>query len=395
MKFVPRVIKRPYGTLRFPATYSAINRRATLSHSYGMRKQARHPLPTHSLRRKILFARSVSAHLKDHALERPSACIAPSPLPPPPAGGRLISVVSGCYNEEENVRECYEQVKKVFQEIGRYRYEHIFIDNASKDGTVGILREIAAKDKNVKVILNARNFGHIRSPHHAMVHARGDAVISVVSDLQDPPELIKEFIRKWEEGFLIVIAIKADSEESPLFFAIRKLYYEIVSRLAEIELNKNATGFGLYDRRFMDVLKELDDPYPYFRGLVSEIGFPAAKIMYVQPARKRGITNNNFYSLYDMAMLGITNHSKVPLRIATMIGFALSGLSLLVALGYIILKIIFWQQFELGLAPLVVGMFFFGSVQLFFIGILGEYIGAIHTQVLKRPHVVELERINF
>jgi glycosyltransferase involved in cell wall biosynthesis len=328
-------------------------------------------------------------------LERPSACIAPSSPHAKPAGDKLISVVSGCYNEEENVRECYEQVKKVFQEIGRYRYEHIFIDNASKDGTVAILREIAAQDKNVKVIVNARNFGHIRSPHHAMTHARGDAVISVVSDLQDPPELIKEFIKKWEEGFLVVIAVKANSDESPLFFAIRKAYYELVSRLAEIEVNKNATGFGLYDRRFIDILVEIDDPYPYFRGLVSEIGFPVAKIPYHQPVRKRGITSNNFYRLYDMAMLGITNHSKVPLRLATMVGFAVSFMSLGVAMGYLIFKLLYWNQFSLGLAPLVIGLFFFGSVQLFFIGILGEYIGAIHTQVQKRPHVVELERINF
>ncbi|HEV3271573.1 MAG TPA: glycosyltransferase family 2 protein [Candidatus Methylacidiphilales bacterium] len=328
-------------------------------------------------------------------MERPSACLAPTPLPARPAGDRLISIVSGCYNEEENVRECYEQVKKVFQEIGRYRYEHIFIDNASKDGTVAILREIAAKDRNVKVILNARNFGHIRSPHHAMVNARGDAVISLVSDLQDPPELIKEFIKKWEEGFLVVIAVKADSDESPVFFAIRKLYYEMVSRLAEIELNKNATGFGLYDRRFVDILAEIDDPYPYFRGLVSEIGFPVAKIPYHQPTRKRGITSNNFYRLYDMAMLGITNHSKVPLRLATMLGFVVSFLSLCVALGYLVFKLLYWDKFQLGLAPLEIGLFFFGSVQLFFIGILGEYIGAIYTQVQRRPHVVELERINF
>ena len=324
-----------------------------------------------------------------------SACIAPSHPPVRPAGGKLISVVSACYNEEENVRECYEQVRKVFQEVGRYRYEHIFIDNASKDGTVAILREIAAKDKNVKVIVNARNFGHIRSPHHAMINARGDAVISVVSDLQDPPELIKEFIKKWEEGFLVVVAVKADSEESPLFFAIRKAYYELVSRLAEIELNKNATGFGLYDRRFIEIMAEMNDPYPYFRGLVSEIGFPVAKIPYHQPVRKRGITSNNFYRLYDMAMLGITNHSKVPLRLATMLGFAVSFVSLCVAIGYLIFKLLYWNSFSLGLAPLEIGLFFFGSVQLFFIGILGEYIGAIHTQVQKRPHVIELERINF
>jgi glycosyltransferase involved in cell wall biosynthesis len=333
--------------------------------------------------------------LKDLALERTSACLATSQ---PSARGeekKLISVVSGCYNEEENVRECYEQVKRVFQELGKYRYEHIFIDNASKDKTVAILREIAAKDANVKVIVNARNFGHIRSGYHAMLQAQGDAAISLVSDLQDPPKLIKDFLAKWEEGFLVVIAVKQNSDESPLFFVLRRLYYELVTRLAEIELNKNTTGFGLYDRRFVDILREIEDPYPYFRGLVSEIGFPVAKIPYHQPARKRGLTSNNFYTLYDMAMLGITNHSKVPLRMATMLGFAVSFLSLLVAVGYLVFKLLYWNEFSLGLAPLVVGLFFFGSVQLFFIGILGEYIGAIHTQVLKRPPVVELERINF
>jgi hypothetical protein len=191
------------------------------------------------------------------------------------------------------------------------------------------------------------------------------------------------------------MAVKANSDESPLFFAIRKAYYELVSRLAEIELTKNATGFGLYDRRLMDILVEIDDPYPYFRGLVSEIGFPLALIPYHQPVRKRGITSNNFYRLYDMAMLGITNHSKVPLRLATMLGFAVSLLSLCVAIGYFIMKLVYWNSFVLGLAPLEIGLFFFGSVQLFFIGILGEYIGAIYTQVQKRPLVVELERINF
>ena len=328
-------------------------------------------------------------------MERLSACIAPAATPSRSVGGKLISVMSPCYNEEQNVRECYEQVKKVFQEIGRYRYEHIFIDNASKDGTLAVLRDLAAKDKNVKVIVNARNFGPIRSGYHGLISARGDAVICIVSDLQDPPELIKEFLKKWEEGFLVVMAVKQNSEESPLFFAFRKAYYELVSRLAEIELVKNATGFGLYDRRLIDILLEIDDPYPYFRGLVSDIGFPIAKIPYLQPARRRGITSNNFYSLYDMAMLGITNHSKVPLRLATMVGFAVSFVSLLVALGYLIWKLLYWDSFTLGLAPLEIGLFFFGSVQLFFIGILGEYIGAIHTQVQKRPLVVELERINF
>jgi glycosyltransferase involved in cell wall biosynthesis len=328
-------------------------------------------------------------------LESTSACLVTSSPELKPAGEKLISVVCGCYNEQDNVRECYERVKKVFQEMGKYRYEHIFIDNASRDNTVAILREIAAADKNIKVIVNARNFGHIRSGYHAILQARGDAVICIVSDLQDPPELIKDLIAKWEEGFPIVIMVKQESEESIIFFTLRRIYYELVSRLAETELNKNATGFGLYDRRFIDILAELDDPYPYFRGLVSEVGLPSAKIPYHQPARKRGITSNNFYRLYDMAMLGITNHSKVPLRLATMLGFSVSFLSLVVAGFYLFFKLLFWHDFSLGLAPLVVGLFFFSSVQLFFIGILGEYIGAIHTQVLNRPHVVELERINF
>lgn len=328
-------------------------------------------------------------------MDRPSPCIAPGPGAPLPAGGKLISVVSGCYNEEENVRECYLQVKKIFAEIGRYRYEHIFIDNASRDRTAAILREIAAEDKNVKVILNARNFGHIRSGYHAMLQARGDAVISLVSDLQDPPELIKEFIARWEEGYRMVIAVKEKSEESVIFFTIRRAYYELVARLSETEVNKNTTGFGLYDRRFIEILREIDDPYPYFRGLVSEVGLPSIQIPYVQPVRRRGVTSQNFYRLYDIAMLGITNHTKVPLRLATMLGFAVSLFSLGVAIVYLIFKLMYWDQFTLGLAPLVVGLFFFGSVQLFFIGILGEYIGAIHTQVLKRPHVVELERLNF
>jgi glycosyltransferase involved in cell wall biosynthesis len=329
-------------------------------------------------------------------LEPPSASLALNVArPPAPPGGRLITVVSACYNEQDNVRECYEQVKQVFAQLPQYRYEHIFIDNASRDGTRAILRQLAAGDKNVKVILNTRNFGHVTSGYHGMLQGRGEAVISVVSDLQDPPELIKEFLAKWEEGYQMVIAVKQESEESAIFFAIRRAYYELVSRLAEIELNKNATGFGLYDRRFFDILREIDDPYPYFRGLVSEVGLPSVKIFYVQPARKRGLTSQNFYRLYDMAMLGITNHSKVPLRLATMLGFALSAASFGVAILYLILKLVFWQRFALGLAPLIISVFFFGSVQLFFIGILGEYIGAIHTQVLKRPHVVELERINF
>lgn len=308
---------------------------------------------------------------------------------------KSISIVTPCYNEEGNVKEVYAQVKAVIEQMGNYTYEHIFIDNASKDNTLQLLKELASVDPNVKIIANARNFGHIRSPYHALLQASGDAVILLVADLQDPPQMIKDFVQKWEEGFKVVLGVKTESEESFLMFSVRKMYYNFINRVSEIELTKNNTGFGLYDKQIIQILRDIDDPYPYFRGLISDIGFPSYKIEYLQPARKRGITKNNFYTLYDIAMLGITNHSKVPLRLAAMLGFAMSALSFLVAIVYLLAKLIFWNYFTVGLAPLVIGLFFFSSVQLFFIGIIGEYIGSIHTQVLKRPLVVEKERINF
>ncbi len=308
---------------------------------------------------------------------------------------KLISIVTPCFNEEENINAIYSQVKEIFDELKNYNYEHIFIDNCSKDKTVELLKEIAAKDKNVKVIVNARNFGHIRSPYYALLQSSGDATILIVSDLQDPPNLIKEFITKWEEGFKIVIGVKNQSEESPLMFRVRKMYYRLINKLSETELIKNYTGFGLYDKVVIEILRKIDDPYPYFRGLICDIGFEIFRVPYTQPARKRGITKNNFYTLYDMAMLGITNHSKIPLRIATMIGFLMSMLSFIVAIIYLVYKCVFWDWFSVGTAPLVIGLFFFSSVQLFFIGVIGEYIGSINTQVLKRPLVIEKERINF
>ncbi|MBY9077513.1 glycosyltransferase family 2 protein [Paenibacillus sp. CGMCC 1.18879] len=308
---------------------------------------------------------------------------------------KTISIVTPCYNEEDNVEELYKQVKNVFENLPGYTYEHIFIDNASKDRTVAILKNIAHTDFNVKIIVNSRNFGHIRSPYHALLQAEGDAVILMVADLQDPPGMIKDFIEKWEEGYKVVLGVKTQSHESPAMFAIRKMYYNFINRVSEIELTKNNTGFGLYDKQIIQILREIDDPYPYFRGLISDIGFESYKIEYVQPVRKRGITKNNFYTLYDIAMLGITNHSKIPLRLAAMLGFLMSALSLLVGLAYLVAKLLFWNKFSLGTAPLISGLFLFSSVQLFFIGIIGEYIGSIHTQVLKRPLVIEKERINF
>jgi glycosyltransferase involved in cell wall biosynthesis len=308
---------------------------------------------------------------------------------------KLITVITPCYNEEENVRDLYEQVKQVFAGESDYTYEHIVIDNASRDKTVSILKEIAKTDRNVKIIVNTRNFGHIRSPYYAILQSSGEAIICIAADLQDPPVIISNFLRKWEEGYKIVIGVKPKSEESPLFFAVRKAYYHIIERLSDGEMVKNFTGFVLYDRKVVEILKTLDDPYPYFRGLICEIGFKRAEIEYVQPSRKRGITKNNFYTLYDLAMLGITNHSKVPLRLATMIGFAAAILSLLIAFAYFVYKLAFWDSFSLGIAPMVIGLFLFSSVQLFFIGIIGEYIGSIHTRVSNRPLVVEKERINF
>ena len=307
----------------------------------------------------------------------------------------LISIVTPCYNEEANIEELVKQVRAVFQKMNHHHYEHIFIDNDSKDKSQIILRRLASEDKKIKVILNNRNFGHIRSPFYGLLQAKGAAVILLVADLQDPPAMIEDFINKWREGFKVVLGIKNQSEESPLMFAIRKAYYDFVARVSDTELNKNNTGFGLYDQEVIQTLREIQDPYPYFRGLISELGYESYKIAYHQPSRKRGVTSNNFYKLYDIAMLGITSHSKVPLRIATMAGFSLSVLSFLTAMIYVVLKLIFWNQFQLGIAPMLVAIFFFMSVQLFFIGIIGEYVGFIHTHVMKRPLVTEKLRINF
>lgn len=308
---------------------------------------------------------------------------------------KKISVVSPAYNESGNVQPLVERVRAVFARLPQYRYEHIIIDNASTDTTVEELRVLAAADPHVKVIVNARNFGHIRSPHHAMLEADGDAVIVLLSDLQDPPELIAEFIRDWELGWKIVVGIKTSSEESGLMYRIRTAYYKTVERLTSVQVLRHYTGFGLYDRQVMEVVRRFGDPYPYFRGMVAEVGFPIKQIAYGQRRRQRGITKNSFYTLYDMAMLGITNLSKVPLRLVTFGGFVFAGISLLIGLVYLFAKLIFWNHFELGLAPTMIGLFFLGSVQLIAIGIIGEYVGSIHTIVQNRPLVTEKERINY
>jgi glycosyltransferase involved in cell wall biosynthesis len=308
---------------------------------------------------------------------------------------KTISVVTPCYNEESNVQELYERVRALMVRLGRYRYEHIFIDNASRDNTFAILKRIAAADPNVKLICNTRNFGHLRSPFHAVLQARGDAVIVLMSDLQDPPELLADLIAEWEKGTPIVIAVKTASKESGLMYWLRTRYYKIVNRLSNIETYEHFTGFGLYDRQVMEMIRQFGDPYPYFRGMIAEIGLPHVEVEYEQQVRKRGKSKNNYYTLYDLAMLGITTLSKVPLRAVTFSGFAGSLFSLLVGFVYLLYKLLFWQKFSLGIAPLVIGFFFFGSIQLLFMGIIGEYIGNIQAYVQNRPLVFERERLNF
>jgi polyisoprenyl-phosphate glycosyltransferase len=310
--------------------------------------------------------------------------------------GKLITIMTPCYNEELNVLEIHRRVMAVAAEFPQYRFEHLFIDNASVDGTVSVLREMAAQDPSVKVIVNARNFGADRSGMHALLQAQGDAVGTVAADMQDPPELFLEMIREWEKGFPIVAAIKNSSEESGLMYRVRTAYYRLVARLTNVEVLEHFTGFGLYDRSVLEQIRtHFRDPYPYFRGMIAELGLPISKIFYNQKRRERGITKNNFYSLYDLAMLGITNLSKVPLRLVVFGGFISAIISFVVGVFYLVYKLVFWSSFSVGVAPLVLGLFFVGSVQLVALGIIGEYVGAIHTTVLNRPLVTEKERINF
>ena len=307
---------------------------------------------------------------------------------------KCICILLPCYNEAENIEPLYIQLKAICATLNNYRFEFLFIDNHSTDNTVALIKKIAQEDPQVKLIVNARNFGHIRSPFYGLLQTSSDATITMASDLQDPPTLIPKLIAKWEEGYKTILATKPKSKENKLMFALRTSYYKLITRFSDTPLIKNFTGFGLYDKKVVDILKTIDDPYPYFRGLIADIGLEITTIEFEQPRRERGITKNNFYTLYDMGMLGMTSHTKIPLRLATLGGFLLSAISMLIAIIYLLLKLIFWNQFSMGVAPILIGVFFFSSIQLFFIGLLGEYITAIHTQVLKRPLVIEEERVN-
>jgi polyisoprenyl-phosphate glycosyltransferase len=309
---------------------------------------------------------------------------------------KKLSIVTGCLNEEGNLQELYDRIVAVMDGLPDYTFEIIAADNCSTDGSREILRGIAAGDPRFKVILNSNNFGPLRSGYNAVLQATGDAMVVMSSDLQDPPELISEFVRRWEEGYPVVVAVKDGSNERRIMAWVRRRYYRLLSRFSDSdEIIEDFTGFGLYDRKVMDAFKLYRDPEPYFRGFVSEIGFRRAEVAFVQPPRKHGRSKHNFFTLYGVAMTGFVNHSKLPLRLAAFFGFCIAGVSLLVALVYLIYKVAFWSTFELGLAPLVIGVFFFSAVQLIFIGIIGEYVGAILTQVKNHPLAIEEEKINF
>lgn len=308
---------------------------------------------------------------------------------------KLISIVSPCFNEQDNVRDLYSRVSHSMATHPEYDFEFLLIDNASTDGTVEVLRAIAAKDSRVKIIVNTRNFGHIRSPYWGLLQTTGVATIYLASDLQDPPELISNFIAEWEKGWKVVLATKPVTSTNLIMHFFRRCYYNFLDAISEVPIVKDATGFGLYDKRVLDVVREINDPYPFLRGLICELGYPIKLLPFIQPRRTRGITKNNFYSLYDIALLGIVSHSMVPIRLASIFGLLIGVFSILSAFILLLFKIFFWNLIPVGYAPLGIGILFMFGILLFFIGIVGEYVGAIHTYVQKRPVVIEKERINF
>lgn len=309
---------------------------------------------------------------------------------------KKLSIIIPCYNEEENIEVMYGALKNLFDtELTSYDYEFIFIDNDSRDKSREILRELCKKDNKLKAIFNAKNFGQFNSPYYAMLQSSGDATILMAADFQDPIEMIPKYVSAWEEGYKIAIGIKKASKENVLMYKLRTLYYKMIKKLSNVEQIEHFTGFGLYDKAFIEVMRKLDDPTPFLRGIVAELGFKRKEIAYEQPKRRAGITSNNLYRLYDAAMLSITSYTKLGLRLATLIGAMSGGFSFFVAIIYLILKLLYWDRFPAGMAPILIGMLFLGSIQIFFIGMIGEYILTINQRVMKRPLVVEEERINF
>lgn len=312
-----------------------------------------------------------------------------------PVVRKKISIVAGCYNEEHNISELHERLLTVMQGLSRYDYEIILIDNASTDGTQAVIRNLAARNPKLKAIFNVRNFGHIRSPYHGLLQAQGDAVVAMASDLEDPPELIPQLLEEWEKGFNVVAAVRRSTHEGGIYPFLRRVYYLTIQKLSEVEQVENFTGFGLYDKKVVSLLRQIMDPYPYLRGLVSELGFPIARVPFDKPYRKHGLSKGTFYIYMDMALLGIVNHSKLPLRIATLVGFFVSVLSFVSGGFYLVWKLLYWETMQMGIAPAVVGLFFIMGVMLAMLGLVGEYVALIVTHTLNRPVVVEKERLNF
>jgi len=309
---------------------------------------------------------------------------------------KKISILIPCYNEEENVVPMGEAIVDLFTgELSNYDYELVFIDNDSKDQTRTLLRGLCAQNKHIKAIFNAKNFGQFNSPYYGMLQTTGDCVISMVCDFQDPIELIPQYIREWENGYKIVIGIKSSSKENKLVYGLRSLYYKFVKKFSDVEQIEHFTGSGLYDRDFVEVLRKLEDPTPFLRGIVAELGYRRKEIQYEQPKRRAGKTHNNFYTLYDAAMLSITSYTKIGLRLCTFSGILTGGISFIIGIAYLIMKLVRWNSFQAGTAPILIGMFMLGAIELFFIGMIGEYILSINQRVMKRPLVVEEERLNF
>jgi glycosyltransferase involved in cell wall biosynthesis len=309
---------------------------------------------------------------------------------------KKISVIVPCWNEQENVIPLAEAIVNEFQNnLLLYDYEIIFIDNCSQDTTREKLTSLCLKNGKIKAIFNSKNFGQFNSPYYGLCQTSGDCTILMCADFQDPVEMIPKFVAEWEQGFKIVCAIKKTSKENKLMYILRSCYYKMIKKMSDVEQIEHFTGFGLYDRSFIQVLRDLEDTTPFLRGIVAELGSERKDIPYEQAKRRAGKTSNNWYRLYDAAMLSFTSYTKIGLRLATILGFIASGISMLVAIVYLVMKLIYWDRFLAGTAPIIIGVFFMGSIQLFFIGLVGEYIMNINTRIMKRPLVIEEKRINF
>lgn len=309
---------------------------------------------------------------------------------------KVISILVPTYNEEENVEPLSEAIiEEIGKNLPQYDYELVFIDNDSNDRTREKIRGLCAGNPKIRAIFNAKNFGQFNSPYYGLLQTSGECTILMCADFQDPIYMIPKLVHEWEQGNKIVIGIKSKSKENKIMYFLRSCYYKLIKRMSSVEQIEHFTGFGLYDKEFIDVLRDLDDPTPFLRGIVAELGFKRKDIEYQQERRRAGKTHNNWYSLYDAAMLSFTSYTKVGMRIATILGFILSGISILVALMYLIMKLVFWERFVAGMTPILLGIFIFGSIQLFFIGLLGEYIMNINSRVTRRPLVIEEERVNF